>query len=64
MWAEIVSLSMIRLFTIVILKMGHKQSQDDHMLLVKYFPLRRVTTLIVYVNDIIVMGDDDTKEIS
>ncbi|KAK5845013.1 hypothetical protein PVK06_001165 [Gossypium arboreum] len=45
-------------FTKVMLKLGYKQSQGDQTLFVKHSPLGGVTTLLVYVDDIIVTGDD------
>ncbi|KAG8496181.1 hypothetical protein CXB51_009524 [Gossypium anomalum] len=40
------------------LKLGYKQSQGDHTLFVKHSTSGGVTTLLVYVDDIIVTGDD------
>lgn len=40
---------------------GYKQSQEDHMLFIKYSPLVRVTPLLVYVDDTIVKKDDDKE---
>ena len=45
-------------FTKVMLKMKYKQSQREHTLFIKYSASRRVTTLIGYVDDIIVIGND------
>ena len=38
--------------------LGYKQSQGDHTLFIKHTTLGRVTVLLVYVDDIIVIGDD------
>jgi hypothetical protein len=40
-------------------RFGDKQSQDDHTLSIKYSTQGKVTALIVYVDDIVVMGNDD-----
>ena len=40
------------------LAMGYKQSQGDHTLFIKDSSSRGVTALPVYVDDIIVTGDD------
>lgn len=40
--------------------MGYKQSQGDHTF-IKHSPSGGVTTLLVYVDDIIVMGNDDNE---
>ncbi|KAG8491024.1 hypothetical protein CXB51_014147 [Gossypium anomalum] len=45
-------------FTKVMLKLGYKQSQGDHTLFVKHSFSRGVTVLLVYVDDIIVTGDN------
>ena len=45
-------------FTKVMLSLGFKQSQGDHTLFIKHFDSGRVTTLLVYVDDIIVIGND------
>ncbi|KZV21200.1 Cysteine-rich RLK (receptor-like protein kinase) 8 [Dorcoceras hygrometricum] len=37
---------------------GYRQGQNDHMLFVKHFNHGHITILIVYVDDIIVTGDD------
>lgn len=40
-----------------LIKIGYRQSQVDHILAVKH-SFKGTTTVIVYVDDIIVMGDD------
>lgn len=45
-------------FARVMLAMGYKQSQGDHTLFIKHSDSRRVTVLLVYVDDIIVTEDD------
>ena len=40
------------------LKLGYKQSQGDHTLFIRYSVARRITVLLVYVDDIILTGDD------
>ena len=41
--------------------MGYKQSQRDHMLFIKHLDSGGVTTLLVYVDNIIITGNDDLK---
>ena len=43
----------------VMMAMGYKQSQGDHTLFIKHSPSGGFTILLVYVDDIIVTGDDD-----
>lgn len=38
--------------------MNYIQRQRDHTLFVKYFGNKKITTLMVYVDNIIVKGDD------
>lgn len=42
--------------------MGYKQSQRDHTLFIKYSSSGTITALLVYVDDIIVTGDDDKEK--
>ena len=46
-------------FAKVMIANGYKQSQGDHTLFIKHSTSRRVTALIVYVDDIIVTGNDE-----
>ena len=48
-------------FARVMMAMGYRQSQGDHTLFIKHSPSRGVTALLVYVDDIIVIGDDDKE---
>ncbi|KAL0410895.1 UNVERIFIED_CONTAM: Retrovirus-related Pol polyprotein from transposon RE1 [Sesamum latifolium] len=48
-------------FTKVMLAMGCTQSQGDHTLFVKHSAIGEVTILLVYVDDIIVTGNDPTE---
>ena len=41
--------------------MGYRQSQGDHTLFIKHSSLGGLTTLLVYVDDIIVTGNDDKE---
>ena len=45
-------------FSKVIKSRGYSQGQTDHTLLVKHSSNKRVTILVVYVDDIILIGDD------
>ena len=38
---------------------GYRQSQGDHTLFIKHSAIGRVTTLLVYVEDILVTGNDE-----
>lgn len=43
------------------LAMRYKQSQGDHMLFIKHSPSKEVTIPLVYVDHIIVMGNNDIE---
>ncbi|RVW86491.1 Retrovirus-related Pol polyprotein from transposon TNT 1-94 [Vitis vinifera] len=45
-------------FSKVMITNGYKQSQGDHTLFIKHWTLGGVTALLVYVDDIIVIGND------
>jgi len=49
-------------FTKVMMSLGFKQSQGDHTLFIKHSKSRGVTMLLVYVDDIIVTGDDEEEQ--
>ena len=49
-------------FTKVMVGLGFKQSQGDHTLFVKHSVTGGVTVLLVYVDDIIVTGDDEEEQ--
>ena len=49
-------------FTKVMLALGFKQSQEDHTLFIKHFDSGRVTTLLVYVDDIIMIRNDPKEK--
>ena len=42
--------------------MGYKQNQGDHTLFIKHWAAGGVTALIVYVDDIIVTGNDPLEK--
>ena len=44
------------------LNIGYKQSQGDHMLFIKHTVSGGVTALLVYVDDIIVSGNDEKEK--
>jgi len=50
-------------FTKVMTNLGYKQSQGDHTLFIKHSVSGGVTILLVYVDDIIVTGDDKEEQI-
>ena len=41
---------------------GYKQSQGDHTLFIKHSAARGVTALLIYVDDIIVTGNDEREK--
>ncbi|RDY07539.1 putative mitochondrial protein, partial [Mucuna pruriens] len=45
-------------------KHGYKQSQGDHTLFIKHSPNGKLTPLLVYVDDMIVTGDDEIKKLT
>lgn len=47
-------------FRSAMLKFGYKQMQADHTLFVKHMDVK-LTTLIIYMNDIVVTGNDDDE---
>ena len=49
-------------FAKVMIANGYKQGQVDHTLFIKHSISRGVTTLIVYVDDIIVTGNDEKEK--
>lgn len=48
-------------FTKVMLRFGYCQCQVDHTLFVKHSSHEKITVLIVYVDDIVLTGDDIAK---
>ena len=49
-------------FTKVMIANCYKQSQGDHTLFIKHSLSRGVTTLIMHVDDIIVIGNDEKEK--
>ena len=49
-------------FTNVMLSLGFKQSQGDHTLFIKHSDSGGVSTLLVYVDDIIMIGNDPKEK--
>ena len=49
-------------FTNVMLSLGFKQSQGNHTLFIKHYDLGGVTTLLVYVDHIIVTKNDPKEK--
>ncbi|KAL5578648.1 hypothetical protein UlMin_011090 [Ulmus minor] len=48
-------------FSKVVINMGYRKIQGDHTLFIKHSNSRGVTVLLVYVDDIIVTGDDERE---
>ena len=46
-------------FAKVMKNLGYKQSQGDHTFIIKHLDSRRVTALLIYIDDIIMMGNDE-----
>ena len=44
-------------------KSGYLQSNGDYTLFYKHFRIEKVTTLVVYVNDIIITGSDHAEKV-
>ena len=51
-------------FTQEIISLEYKQSQGDHTLLIKHSPTRKITILLVYVDDMIIAGDDVVEKLT
>lgn len=49
-------------FTKTMLEMGYKQSRGDHTLFIKHSKEGMVTALLVYVDDIVVTGNDEAEQ--
>ena len=57
-WSQAISSAWFERFSKVIKSHGYSQGQTDHTLFVKHSSNKRVTVLIVYVDDIMLIGDD------
>nr|KYP52093.1 hypothetical protein KK1_026003 [Cajanus cajan] len=44
--------------------LGYRQSQGDHALFIKHSSTGKLTLLLVYVDDMIIAGDDETKKLT
>ena len=49
-------------FTQVMVSLGYKQSQGDHTHFIKHSQDGKLTLLLVYVDDIIIAGDDELEK--
>ena len=49
-------------FTQAMESLGYKQSQVDHTLFIKHSQDGKLTLLLVYVNDIIITGNDELEK--
>lgn len=49
-------------FMKAMLGMGYKQSRGDHTLFMKHLNEGMVTALLVYVDDVVVTGNDEAKQ--
>ncbi|RDY02078.1 hypothetical protein CR513_14516, partial [Mucuna pruriens] len=52
------------IFAQVMISLGYRQSQGDHTLFIKYSPNGKLTLLLVYVDDMIVTGDDEIAKLN
>ncbi|RDX82680.1 hypothetical protein CR513_36509, partial [Mucuna pruriens] len=52
------------LFAQVMISLGYKQSQGDHTFFIKHSPNGKLTILLVYVNDMIVSGDNEIHKLT
>ena len=50
------------IFAKVIREFGYKQSQGDHNIIIKHLATKGVTTLLVYVDNIILTGNDEKEK--
>nr|KYP35648.1 Retrovirus-related Pol polyprotein from transposon TNT 1-94 [Cajanus cajan] len=51
-------------FTKVMVSLGYRQSQGDHTLFIKHSSTGKLTLLLVYVDDNIIAGDDETEKLA
>ncbi|RDX98644.1 hypothetical protein CR513_18402, partial [Mucuna pruriens] len=51
-------------FAQVMISLGYRQSQSDHTLFIKHSPNGKLTRLLVYVDDMIVTGDDKIEKLT
>nr|KYP47675.1 Retrovirus-related Pol polyprotein from transposon TNT 1-94 [Cajanus cajan]KYP47687.1 Retrovirus-related Pol polyprotein from transposon TNT 1-94 [Cajanus cajan] len=51
-------------FTKAIVSLGYRQSQRDHTLFIKHSSTGKLTLLLVYVDDMIIAGDDETEKLA
>ncbi|RDX78328.1 Copia protein, partial [Mucuna pruriens] len=51
-------------FVQAMISLGNRQSQGDHTLFIKHSPHGRITLLLVYVDDMIVIGDDGIEKLT
>ncbi|XP_029129864.1 uncharacterized protein LOC109816369 isoform X2 [Cajanus cajan] len=51
-------------FTKVMVSLGYRQSQGDHTLFIKHSSTGKLTLLLVYVDDMIIAGDDETEKLA
>jgi len=40
------------------------EEEEDHTLFIKYFVIRKLTILLVYVYNMIIVGDNETKKLT
>ena len=51
-----------RRFTQTMVSLGYRQSQGDHTLFIKHSQDGKLTLLLVYVDDMIIAGDDEIEK--
>nr|KYP37079.1 Retrovirus-related Pol polyprotein from transposon TNT 1-94 [Cajanus cajan] len=51
-------------FTKAMVSLGYRQSQGDHTLFIKHSSTGKLTLLLVYVDDMIIAGDDETEKLA
>ncbi|RDY10677.1 hypothetical protein CR513_04769, partial [Mucuna pruriens] len=51
-------------FAQVMISLGYRKSQDDHTLFIKQSPYGKLTFFLVYVDDMIVIGDDEIEKLT
>ena len=56
-------LGLVGWFSLVTKKCGYSQSNGDHSLFCRHTKIKKITILIVYVDNIIITGNDPGNEI-
>ena len=63
-WAKTVSETCFERFTKAMRQLRYKQSQGDHILFINHSGEGKITTLLVYVDNIIITKNDDIEKLA